>query len=433
MLKKNHLAEESKHHSWYFLVTLFLGFWLLFTVDMLGISQYEIVLSDRICGLVAIIASFFALRGGFLSPWVIAFTGVYLQLAPMLFWAKDSSAYLNDTVSGILLILFSLIFPGIKGVMDEDKGQIPKGWSYNPSSWVQRFPILVFGTIGWFAARLMCAYQLGYIDSIWDPFFVDGTEKVISSDISKAFPLPDAGLGALAYSLEVLLGLKGGTARWRTMPWLVVGFSFLVVPLGLVSIVLVILQPLIVGAWCSLCLLAAFCMLLMCMLTLDEVVAVTQLLITAYKEGHLVRTFFKGTYPKGVSDDLAAKKFPPSLKEFLVEMVRGVTFQPYLIGCTFLGFFFMLSPFLFQFEGLMSDFAHTLGALVVVVSILSMAEVARKIRKLNFVLALVLAVCVFFSGLDLITMGLMILASIALAVLSGPKGKLQESYGRDKV
>lgn len=142
MLKKNHLAKETHHKSWYFLVTLFLGFWLLFTVDMLGISQSEIVSSDRICGVIAIVASFFALRGGTFSPWVIGFTGVYLQLAPMLFWAKDSSAYLNDTVSGILLILFSLIFPGIKGVMDEDKGQIPKGWSYNPSSWVQRFPFL---------------------------------------------------------------------------------------------------------------------------------------------------------------------------------------------------------------------------------------------------------------------------------------------------
>jgi uncharacterized membrane protein len=428
MLKKNLLAKDEHHRRWFFLVTLFLGFWLLFTVDMLGISQNEIIYSDRICGLIVILGSFFALRGGFISPWIMTFTGVYLQLAPMLFWARDPQSYLNDTVIGILIILFALIFPGIKGVMDEDKGQIPKGWSYNPSSWVQRFPILVFGTIGWFAARLMCAYQLGYIDYIWDPFFVDGTEKVITSNVSKAFPLPDAGLGALAYSLEVLLGLKGRTARWRTMPWLVVGFSFLVVPLGLVSIVLVILQPLIVGAWCSLCLLAAFCMLLMCMLTLDEVVAVSQLLIAAYKEGHFVRTFFKGTYPDGVSDDPGCDKFPPSLKEFLVEMVRGVTFQPYLIGATALGIFFMFSPFLFKFEGMMSDFAHTFGALIVVVSILSMAEVARQLRKLNYVLALVLAVATLWSGIDLITMGLLILACIGLVVLSVPEGKLQESY-----
>jgi hypothetical protein len=76
----------------------------------------------------------------------------------------------------------------------------------------------------------------------------------------------------------------------------------------------------------------------------------------------------------------------------------------------------------------MSDFAHTFGALIVVVSILSMAEVARKLRKLNYVLALVLAVATFWSGIDLITMGLLILACIGLVVLSVPEGKLQESY-----
>jgi hypothetical protein len=39
MLKKNLLAKDEHHRRWFFLVTLFLGFWLLFTVDMLGISQ----------------------------------------------------------------------------------------------------------------------------------------------------------------------------------------------------------------------------------------------------------------------------------------------------------------------------------------------------------------------------------------------------------
>ena len=429
MLKKNLLAKEEQKRLWYFLVTLFMGFWLLFTVDMLGIDQPEIIYSDQICGGLVILFSLFSLRGSALSPWVIAFVGVYLQLAPMLFWAKVPQAYLNDTVSGIICILFALIFPGIKGIQDEDKGQIPRGWSYNPSSWVQRFPILVFGTIGWFAARLMCAYQLGYIDSIWDPFFVDGTEKVITSNVSKAFPLPDAGLGALAYSLEVLLGLKGRTARWRTMPWLVVGFSFLVVPLGLVSIVLVILQPLIVGAWCSLCLLAAFCMLLMCTLTLDEVVAVTQLLIRAYKEGHFLRTFFKGTFPDGATDDPDTDKFPPPFKEFCLGMLRGVTFQPYLIGAALVGAFFMFAPFLFQFEGMLSDFSHTFGALVIVVSILSMAEVARSIRKCNYALALILAIGTLWSGIDLITMGILLLGCIGLVFLSLPVGKLKESYG----
>jgi len=63
------------------------------------------------------------------------------------------------------------------------------------------------------------------------------------------------------------------------MPWIVILFGVLVVPLGLISIILVILQPLLVGHWCFWCLLAAICMLIMIALTVDEVVAVVQYLV----------------------------------------------------------------------------------------------------------------------------------------------------------
>jgi hypothetical protein len=74
------------------------------------------------------------------------------------------------------------------------------------------------------------------------------------------------------------MGLMGDQRRWRTMPWMVAGFGFVVIPLGIVSIVLVILQPLAVGAWCSLCLFTAGAMLLMIPLSLDEIVAMVQLI-----------------------------------------------------------------------------------------------------------------------------------------------------------
>ena len=44
------------------------------------------------------------------------------------------------------------------------------------------------------------------------------------------------------------------------MPWMVTFFGILVVPLGLTHIVLVISQPVVVGAWCTFCLLAALIM-----------------------------------------------------------------------------------------------------------------------------------------------------------------------------
>ncbi|MFZ4673476.1 MAG: vitamin K epoxide reductase family protein [Chlamydiia bacterium] len=425
MLKKNQIAKEIKSNHWFFLITLFLGFWLIFTPYAIGIRQEDILFNDQICGLLILFFSLSSLYGSKISPWMIALIGAYLQLAPLIFHVSEPQAYLEDTVIGILAIIFSIIIPGTPGVVDLEEGEIPPGWSYNPSSWVQRFPILVLGTIGWFAARLMCAYQLGFIDTIWDPFFGDGTETVITSKISQAFPIPDAGLGALAYSIEVLLGLKGGTARWRTMPWLVVGFSFLVVPLGLASIVLIILQPLVVGAWCTLCLIAGSCMLLMCLFTLDEVIAVAQLLLSAYREGHFLKVFLYGSHPKGLLNDPQTPKFPPPPIEFVVEMCRGVTLQPYLIGAALLGAFFMFSPFLFNFADMMADFAHTFGALIIVVSILSLAEVGRMIRKANHVLSLVLVISTLYAEIDPITKGLLILAAIGVSLLSVPTGCLK--------
>jgi hypothetical protein len=69
------------------------------------------------------------------------------------------------------------------------------------------------------------------------------------------------------------------------MPWMVTFFGILAVPLGVTSIVLVILQPLSVGAWCTICLATALAMLIMIPLTLDEVVAMGQFLAQSRREG----------------------------------------------------------------------------------------------------------------------------------------------------
>ena len=188
--------------------------------------------------------------------------------------------YLNDTLVGVLILFFTFILRTPRGHKGID---IPKGWSYNPSTFVQRLPVIILTGLCWFLARYLAAYQLGFIDTMWDPFFGSGTIQVITSDISKALPVPDAGLGALAYTLEFLLGCHGGSARWRTDPWLVLSFGLLVVPVGLISIFLIMLQPLVVHAWCTICLITALAMLLMIMFTIDEVAASLQLLNEAAK------------------------------------------------------------------------------------------------------------------------------------------------------
>ncbi len=277
-------------------ITIFLGFWLLVSPVTFGYSQLSLTLNDHITGLLFIICGLLSFtKNGRLFCWIICFGGIWLQAAPLIFWANDPMIYLNDTMIGILAIAFSILIPSF-GSYEVDKGNfIPEGFLHNPSSWKRRIPIIALACVGWFISRYLAAYQLGYIDTVWDPVFGDGTKLVITSKVSKAFPVPDAGLGAMAYTLEALLGCMGGPARWRTMPWMAIAFTFLVVPLGIVSITLIILQPVLVGAWCFLCLITALSMLIMITLAYSEMVAVIKFLHQTIKSGKpFWQTFWRG-------------------------------------------------------------------------------------------------------------------------------------------
>ena len=73
---------------------------------------------------------------------------------------------------------------------------MPLGWTYSPSTYSQRLPIVFLALIGFLASRYLAAFQLGHIDAVWDPFFGQGTERIITSYVSEAWPIPDAGVGA---------------------------------------------------------------------------------------------------------------------------------------------------------------------------------------------------------------------------------------------
>lgn len=155
---------------------------------------------------------------------------------------------------------------------------IPPAWNYNPSTWQQRIPLIIVGFIGFCIAMYLAFYQLKIVDSVWDPFFGNDTEQVLTFKLSQNFPVPDALLGAFGYLLDVVSGIIGGIDRWKTKPWIVVLFGIAVGPLGLVSILLVISQPVIVGHWCTLCLCSALISVIMISPAMDEFLASLQYL-----------------------------------------------------------------------------------------------------------------------------------------------------------
>ncbi|MBD0377313.1 MAG: vitamin K epoxide reductase [Flavisolibacter sp.] len=125
---------------------------------------------------------------------------------------------------------------------------IPPAWDYNPSTWDQRIPLVIVALIGFCIAVYLGLYQLRVVPHAWDPFFGNDTEKVLDSKVSKMVPFPDALMGAFGYLLDVETGVIGGTLRWKTKLWIVIIFGIAVGPLGLVSILLVISQPVLVKA-----------------------------------------------------------------------------------------------------------------------------------------------------------------------------------------
>lgn len=161
-------------------------------------------------------------------------------------------------------------------VMSQDRLPNPPGWDYNPAAMSQRLPIVALALAGCAIATYLALFQYGVVATVWEPFFGDGSRIVLTSGLSHVLPISDAALGAAGYLADAVTGLIGGRDRWRKMPWIVVGFGVLVGPLGAVSIGLVIAQPVMYNAWCTLCLLSAVISVLMIGPAMDEVLASLQ-------------------------------------------------------------------------------------------------------------------------------------------------------------
>jgi uncharacterized membrane protein len=172
--------------------------------------------------------------------------------------------------------------------------EIPPGWDYNPSSWVQRLPIVVMALVAFGVATYLALYQWRVVADVWEPFFGAGSRVILSSWISELLPIPDAALGALSYLLDAVAGVIGGRRRWQTMPWMVILFGIAVGPLGAVSVLLVILQPVLFSAWCTLCLVTAVLSVFMIGPAMDEVLASLQYLRQEKARGGSVWRAFWG-------------------------------------------------------------------------------------------------------------------------------------------
>lgn len=225
------------------------------------------------------------------------------------------------------------------------------------------------------------------------------------------------------------MAFMGGPSRWRTMPWMVTLFGILVIPLGLVHIALVISQPVAVGAWCFLCLLAAAIMLPMIPLEVDEVVAMGQFLKKSVKSGRpFWRTFWRGGTVEGGGPDDRSPDIGAAPREVIPGMFWGVSVPWTLALAGVLGAWLMAAPAVLGHGGATADSDRLAGAVVLVVAVISFAEVLRAGRFLNVLLGAWIAASgwILAGGTE---RWASLAAGLLVAVLSILKGPVREQYG----
>lgn len=397
-------------------------------------------INDIATGLMITLFGFMSLskRTAWFGQWAATFAGIWLFFAPLIFWAPSATVYLNDMLVGALVIAFSVLVPMMPGMSMAgmmDRKVVPPGWTYCPSTAAQRFPIAALGLIGLLISRHLTAYQLGYIDTAWEPFFAgsaldprNGTEEIITSHVSEAWPIPDAGLGAVSYMLEILMAVMGTRDRWRTMPWMVTFLGILVIPLGVTSVYFIIIQPVLLGTWSTLALAAALAMVIMVPFMLDEVIAMFQFLKWARRRGKpLIRTFFKGDAVESGDEYEVDTLASPRL--LLADTVRGVTLPWTLLASIALGLLLMFTRPIFDTSGSMANSDHVVGALVITVAIIATAEVARALRLINLGFAAWLAAAPWLlDGASALASVASVVMGLALAALSLPRGRRSKEH-----
>ncbi|QKT04272.1 hypothetical protein HUS23_10850 [Ectothiorhodospiraceae bacterium 2226] len=95
------------------------------------------------------------------APWANTGVALWLLLAPMVFWVPSAAAYANTTLVAALVIGFSILLPMMPGMRHEAMMQgpdVPPGWTYCPSTYLQQLPIIALVLIGFLLARHLAAY-----------------------------------------------------------------------------------------------------------------------------------------------------------------------------------------------------------------------------------------------------------------------------------
>jgi hypothetical protein len=187
----------------------------------------------------------------------------------------------------------------------------------------------------------------------------------------------------------------------------------------------------VIGTYCSLCLLAALAMVIMIPYSLDELVAMGQYLAQSHRRGQsLFRTFFMGGSSPGSQQD-EKPDFGAAWPDMVASAVRGATLPWTLVASALIRVWLMFSRLVFGTAPPLAFSDHLVGALVITVAVIAMAEVGRPLRFINVLFGawLIIAPWLLSGGSAIAAAGGGV-SGIALIALSLPRGRRSaEHYG----
>ncbi len=186
----NRLAEHRAGRWAYWLIAA-LGTWLLVSPPMLGLGSAGLMASDAASG-VLLVALGLAATSRHLpqARFGAALVGLWLLFAPLVFHEPTAAGYAQDTLIGGLVVGLALClppYPGISPLAAETGPLTPPGWSFNPSSWLQRMPVILLAFVGLYVSRYLAAYQLDNVGGVWEPFF-EGSASIRATAPRRSSP-----------------------------------------------------------------------------------------------------------------------------------------------------------------------------------------------------------------------------------------------------
>ncbi len=252
-----------------------------------------------------------------------------------------------------------------------NSSDIPPGWTSNPSAPRRRIVLAIMATMGFLTAGYLALYQTDVISTVWEPFFGNGSKVILDSSLSRWLPVPDAALGAAAYFVDALLQFAGGEDRWKSHPWFVLANGATSIGLGVAALVLLIIQPVAYGTYCTLCMFSALISINLVGPTVEECLAALQ---------HLGRKYTKPTERQKEKE--AEQTGEPEHPAVANQWEAGGLRLRHLFG-VIIGLWLMASPAAIGFAEYPRADVRITGPFVVVLSVLAIWPGTRWFAHLN--------------------------------------------------